>query len=484
MKKLLAIISFLSFCSLPAYCQSDVVSSAVQNAPITTIAPMPLNQTIDLSATKADSAVEPTRTISLRACIEDAFNNNREIASSRANLPIAQAAVKIAGAIPNPKFTLLFGWGPEWRNIIAGQPEQFGLQFDLQTAGKRTKQLAVARANYKVAQFQVAQLMFDVHNRVRRAYAEQAAAEAYEELIEAQRKVALDLVRIAQNRFDAGKAPRSDVLQAQLGAVQLDIQRNQSQARLQQASAALSLITGGSPHAIEIIDVDDNGIFKLSTEKTDLAPSPARPLPPLNQLIPLAYSERPDMRVQVQQTFFDRRAVTLARAQRIPDVFIDSGYQFTIFKKFQPYNLFNNPNTGKASPTPNVPGCYLNVTVETPIWYQHQGEVAQAKATWLQDFDQMRQIRSQIATDSLTAYESVVGSRANIFKFQNELLPAAAIVAKQAFRRYQVGKADLASAILARQQYQQMLSSYFDAVVSYQNAWADLEKAIGVSLNL
>ena len=38
--------------------------------------------------------------------------------------------------------------------------------------------------------------------------------------------------------------------------------------------------------------------------------------------------------------------------------------------------------------------------------------------------------------------------------------------------------------ILARQQYQQILSSYFDAVVAYQNAWADLEKAIGVSLNL
>jgi cobalt-zinc-cadmium efflux system outer membrane protein len=484
MKKLPAIISFLNFCLLPAYCQSESAVGAVPNSPVTTIAPMPLTQTIDLSAQKADSAVEPTRTISLRACFEDAFTNNREIAASRASLPVAQAAVKIAGAVPNPKFTLLFGWGPEWRYIIAGQPEQFGLQFDLQTAGKRTKQLAVAHANYKMAELQVAQLMFDVHNRVRRAYAEQAAAEAYEELIEAQRKVALDLVRVANSRFQAGKAPRSDLLQAQLGAVQLDIQRNQSQSRLQQASAALSLITGGSPRAIEIIDVDDNGIFKLSTEKTDLVPSPARPLPPLDKLIPLAYAERPDMKVQVQQTFSDRRSVTLARAQRIPDLYVDSGYQFTIFKKDQPYNLFNNPNTGLPTPTPNVPGCYLNITVETPIWYRHQGEVDQAKATWLQDYDQIKQIRAQIATDSLTAYESVVGSRANIFKFQNELLPEAATVAKQAFRRYQVGKADLASAILARQQYQQMLSSYFDAVVSYQNAWADLERAIGVSLNL
>ena len=325
-------------------------------------------------------------------------------------MPIAEAAIRIAGAVPNPHFSLLFGWGPEWRYIIAGQPEQFGWQFDFQTAGKRTKQLGVARANYGAAEFQVAQVMFDVHNRVRRAYAEQAAAEAYEELIESERKVALELVRVARNRFAAGKATGSEVLQAQLGVLQLDTQRNQAQARLQQASAALALITGELPQRIEVIDVDDNGIFKLSAEKTDLVPPPDRPLPPLAQLIPTAYEERPDLKVQIQQRFSDRKALTLARAQRIPDVYIDTGYQFTIFQKFQPYGLFNNPVTNAPAPTPNVPGCYFNVAVEMPIFYQHQGDIAQAKATWLQDFDRIRQLRSQIATDSITAYESVVGA--------------------------------------------------------------------------
>jgi phage-related minor tail protein len=35
-----------------------------------------------------------------------------------------------------------------------------------------------------------------------------------------------------------------------------------------------------------------------------------------------------------------------------------------------------------------------------------------------------------------------------------------------------------------QQQYQQTLSSYFDAVVAYQNAWSDLERAVGVPLRL
>jgi outer membrane protein, heavy metal efflux system len=445
---------------------------------------LPLDEDLKLSGEKPPSLVVPERTISLQACFEEALQNNREIASARYNLPIANAAIQIAGAIPNPHFTLLYGWGPAWTLIIAGQPQQYGWQLDFQTAGKRTKQIAVARANYGVSEFTVAQVMFDVHNRVRRAYAEQAAAEAYEELIESQRKVALDLANISQKRFAAGKAPRSEELQAELGVLQLDIQRNQAQARLQQASAALSLITGELPKRVEVIDVDDNGLFKLSAEKTDIVPSPDRPLPPLQKLIPVAYSERPDLKVSVQQKFSDRRALTLARAQRIPDLFIDTGAQFTTFKKNQPLGLFNNPVTGVANSTPDVPGAYFNVTANVPILYQQQGEIAQAKATWLQDFDQIKLLRAQIAVDSIMAYESVNGARANIYKFQKELIPEAALVAKQAFRRYQVGKADLASAILARQQYQQILSSYFDTVVAYQNAWADLEKAIGVSLVL
>ena len=58
----------------------------------------------------------------------------------------------------------------------------------------------------------------------------------------------------------------------------------------------------------------------------------------------------------------------------------------------------------------------------------------------------------------------------------------AAQVAKLARRGYEVGKTDLATAIIAQQQYQQTLSNYFNAVVAYQNAWADLEKAVGIPL--
>jgi cobalt-zinc-cadmium efflux system outer membrane protein len=285
------------------------------------------------------------------------------------------------------------------------------------------------------------------------------------------------LLRISQKRFDAGKAAYSEVLQAQLGVSQFDTQRNLADARLDQATAALSQMIGEVPEKVEVIDVDDNGIFKLSTERTEIVPAPERPLPSLESLLPVAYTQRRDLQSAIQQTYSDRKSLTFAKSQRIPDLFVDSGYQFSTFRPNQPYGLFDGI-------VHNQPGCYLNITAGVPIFYRQEGEIAQAKATWKQDFDENDQLRWQIASDIVTAYESVAVTRANIVKFQKQLIPAAAQVAALARRGYEVGKTDLANAILAKQQYQQILSSYFDAVVNYQNAWADLEKSIGVPLQL
>ena len=147
-------------------------------------------------------------------------------------------------------------------------------------------------------------------------------------------------------------------------------------------------------------------------------------------------------------------------SQVVPELYVDSGFQFTTFKKNQPYGLLNGNATA-----PFQGGAYLNVTANLPIYYQQQGEIKQAKQTWLQDSAQIDQLKWQIATDIVTAYEEVVVARANIVKSQIDLIPAAAKVVRLARRGYQVGKTDISTAILAQQQYQQILSSYFDTVV-------------------
>jgi outer membrane protein, heavy metal efflux system len=420
---------------------------------------------------------EPIRSISLPACFAKSDRVNREILAATWNLAIAKANVRIAGAVPNLQLSVQTGFGNSFQYVFDGQTQDYFLTQEFQTAGKRSKKLAVARANYGLAELQLDALRFDVHNRVRRAYAELAAAEAYEALINSQREVGLKLVNIAKKRFEAGKAAKSEILQANLNIMQYDTQMNQAQGRLQQDSATLTQIIGEKPDHVEVIDVQDNGIFKLSVEKTEIVPQPTRQLPLLEKLLATAYYSRPDLKAAQQQVYVASKALFLAKTKKIPDVFIGVGGTYSTFTRNQPAGLMA---TGNWIGT----GVFINVTAENPIFYQYQGEVQQASGNLRQSQRQVDLLKAQIATDLVTAYNEVKVARANIFEYQNNLLPTASDVARIARRGYEVGATDLGAAIVAQQQYQQTLANYFDAVVAYQTAWADMERAVGVPLRL
>jgi cobalt-zinc-cadmium efflux system outer membrane protein len=423
----------------------------------------------------------PHRFYALSACFDRADQQNREVLVAASNLPVNQASVTIAKAIPNPVYNMTYGFGPAWAYVIAGNNQQFGWSEEIQVAGRRTKKVNVARSQVLQTALQVEAVRFDVHNRIRRAYAELAAASAYAELIEEQRETAFKLLDVSQKRYDAGAAPGSEVLQSKLAAMQFDTLRNQARGRLLAGSAALSLLLGDTPRRQEIIDVDANGLFKLTASKTAIVPNFEKGFPALDELLPIAYKERKDLKAAIQQAYVNRRALTLSKTQRIPDPVIGFQYLFSTYKPYQEQYFTPQPNAHKV---PYSPGYLLTVSEETPIFYQYQGQIAQAKAVWEQSLKQNEQIENQIATDTVVAYEELLVARKNIRTFQQELLPNAANVARLARLGYEVGKTDLATAILAQQQYQQIRSSYFDSVVAYQNAWADLEKAMGVSLTL
>ncbi len=419
--------------------------------------------------------------LSLTACFNKADSNNKEIAVAASGMSVTEAGIAIAKAIPNPTYNLAYGFGPAWAYIIGGNNQQFGFTEEIQVAGKRTKKVNVARATYLQNALQVEAVRFDIHNRVRREYVELAVAAAYAELIEKGRSTALRLCDIAQKRFEAGKAPGSEVLQAKLNLAQSDTQRNQAWGRLLQDSAQLSLLLGETPKGQEVITVDESGLFKYPVPANSLVPNIDRALPPLAALLPIAWRERNDLKAAIQQAYVNRKALTLAESQRIPDPVVGFNYLFSTYKPFQTQYYTPQPNAVKV---PYQPGYLLTVVEETPIFTQYQGQVNQAKATWMQQLKQNEQQQSQIATDIVTSYEALLVDQENIRKFQKELLPAALNVAQLARRGYELGKTDLATSILALQQFQQLRSAYFDSVVSYQNAWTDLEKAIGVPIKL
>ncbi len=448
-------------------------------------------QTSNFSPTMPSSSTDVTgygvpRKLTLQQCFDKADAENKEILVAATKLSIAQSAIVIAKAIPNPMYNMTYGWGPSWDYIVAGNNQQVGVSEEIQVAGRRTKKAVVATSSYLQTALQVEATRFDIHNRVRRAYATLAASTSFERLINSQQEIAVKLFEISANKIDKN-TDAAKLLQAKLIVMQFETQHNLARGKLVQDSAQLAQLLGETPRHEEIISIEDNDVFSFSADNNKIVPEPARGVPPLEKLLPAAWMLRNDLRAAVQQAYSNRKALTLAKTQRIPDPVIGANYLFTAYNAQQPQD-FNPTGSGiigdPGNRVPPQPAFLLTLSEETPLFYQYQGQVDQAKSTWEHQLKQNDAQKSQIANDIVVAYETLIVARKNIEKFQAQLLPESLNVAKLTRQGYQSGTTELATAVLAQQQYQQLRAAYFNSVVAYQNAWADLEKAVGVPLIL
>lgn len=424
------------------------------------------------------------RKLTLQECFDRADANNKEILIAASKLSVAQSAIVIAKAIPNPIYNMTYGWGPSWDYIVAGNNQQVGLTEEIQVAGRRTKKTGVAASSFLQTALQVEATRFDIHNRVRRAYASLAASTSFERLVRAQRNIASELVKVV----DPGTEPNSPkILQAKLIVMQFESQHNVAKSKLVQDSAQLAQLLGETPQREEVIDIEDNDVFALSAEKNKIVPSPDRGLPELNKLLPAAWTSRPDLKAAIQQAYSNRKALTLAKTQRIPDPQIGANFLFSAYNRQQLQDFDPSGTRFPGNPldrVPQQPAFLLTLSEETPLFYQYQGQIEQAKITWDHQLKQNDAQRAQIANDIVVAYVNLLVARQSIEKFQSELLPQSFKVAKLTQQGYKAGTSDFGTAVLAQHQYQQVRATYFNSVVGYQNAWADLEKAVGVPLKL
>jgi len=402
--------------------------------------------------------------LSLKEAFARADAKNPQLLAAQQNIKISEAGITIAGARPNPQINFQYGFGPIYSD--AGNPQQLGLDQTVELGGKRSKRLSVARSQYQLSILQYNAARLDLRDQVRRAYAELAAAQASDRSQKEQVQLLEKLLYIARKRFEAGAAPEADVLQARLILNQTEPILEQSKGRIAQAVVQLNALMGDSP--TQKIEITDPGVFNVGVKNTELVPLPNQQLPSIDTLIAKANEQRLDFQSTKQQTDIAKKQLKLAQVMRVPDLQLSGGYLFT---------------TADA-PNPNNSGYYVGAAVNWPLFYQQKGEIAQAKSTLDQSVQQENVVRAQIAVDVRTAYEALIIARDKIRKYQSRLLSDSREVLALAQESYQVGKTDLVSVVTVEQSDQQNRSAYVDAVTDYQNAYADLEKALGAPLSL
>lgn len=362
--------------------------------------------------------------------------------AAQAGIEAAQAARTVAGLRPNPQLQSqvenVIGTGPY--SGVRQAETTVGLNIPIELGGKRSARIAIADAQSNRAALVAAITQADIRLQVTALYIDAVAAERRVMTARDQFRIAKDALDAAKIRVQAGRASpleeqRADV--AKLNA-EAEVQRTQRLAKAVRANLErrigqpiagaldVSALDHLPPAAYGPTMVASTGTLALAAADADLAIADA--------------------------------GVRLARSQRIPDVTV-------------------GPAVRRLSAT-NDTAAILSVSIPIPLFNSGRAAVAQASAQRSQAEAQRRMTAldiDQAITDAQAEADNAATAARNASGPALAAAQEAARIARIGYREGKFGQLDLLD---AERTLSQTRLAAIDALASYQNARARLERLI------
>ncbi len=193
-------------------------------------------------------------------------------------------------------------------------------------------------------------------------------------------------------------------------------------------------------------------------------------LPPLDDLIGIAWANRPDLmafRLGVQRA---RADVGLAEREGFPDVFV----------LYTPWGLRNNAPTGGQ----NVTSWGLGAMASVPLFNRNQGNVRRARINVAQTRTELGGLERQVETEVRTAYRDYETTRSVAQRLENNVLPRAKSIRDQTFKLFKVGEVSAIEYLNSQREYSEIIRQYRDALIKQRRASLHLNTAIALRLIL
>lgn len=409
----------------------------------------------NLTIPSGTSSVGTLQPLGILQAFDEGLARSPRAAAARAQIGIAKAQMASALTIPNPSFLLYNGFRAE-------QTYQVGVSLNLEPPWKLLTRIMQAKRQIKQADIEIMQSLWVLRSSVRRSYLEAVVSEATYETLQELFDLSEKLLNVAQKRFQAGDVPELDVLKARLATSQAQIDRTQGERKVLQAKQQLSILLGRSHN--QVVEVNKLPTFTLRVEKNDLLPDFDKPVPPLDTFIAEAKKNRLELKLVDQQIKVNQAALKNTYANVIPNTQFNVGHSET-----------GNPPNGPKIKN----GWFMGISQELPIGNFQQGDIFRYKNMIQQLRREIISQENQIIAQVAAAYQRLITARDRIRAYQEHVLADSNEVARLARRSYEVGQSDITSTLAAQQANIQIRSQYLDAVQEYQQAFADLEQAIG-----
>jgi len=377
--------------------------------------------------------------LTLDEVMAEALAASPALAAARLGRAEAEARQDIARLRPNPDLNV------ERTNDLPHDAAT--LSVPIERGRKRRRRIALAEVQTKKEEAELARLTAETRNQVRRAYFSLAAAERRAAETAELQRLAESARDAARARFEVGDVPRLDVLQAELSAVQAASETDKARGLLLGARSDLNALLGrplDSPLAA------GTGLD-------------AGTVPPVDAAVRLALAGSTELAVLDLGIAEQQAEVELARAEAVRDLTADAG----VLHDAQPDFTW---------------GWRAALTVTLPVFSRGREQVRLEEATLARLQAERDAAAARLRGEVATAAAAAETQRQALLRFRDEVLPRAAEVERMAEDSYRSGQTDLTALLQSLQAVHDLRLQAVQAGNDYQNALADLERAIGAPL--
>lgn len=386
--------------------------------------------------------VMAAQSLSLPQAIESAFDQNPDLAAARREIGIAEGDRQQAGLIPNP----VISWEAEDTRRSTSTTTVM-LSQALELGGKRGARIDVASRAQDAAQIELERRGNELRAEVVQAFYVAVRAQTGLDLAQQSQSLAERGLEIAEGRVRAGKSSPVEATRAQ-------VQLSETKLLVRRAETLKANSYRDLARAIGSVSVTFD-----SLEYSDLSPGKS---PPAAKI--LAAIER-SAELRLAQAQIEQRDASLGseRAQRIPDLTVSIGSQYT----------------REDRERVNVVG----FSMPLPLFNRNQGNVLAASRRADQARDLRNAVELRLRTQTQSALAQWVTATRDVESFNQVILPSAKNAVDAATRGFEMGKFGFLEVldaqrtlITARSQYLESLAIATDARVTVERIYGDLSQ--------
>lgn len=406
------------------------------------------------------SFIDPAQGSSSVDLVRRALASNAELAAARLDVERARARLRQAGLRPNPALDF------EQTNGVFNSPGErntsVGLSLPLELGGQRRSRIDLAQAEFAAAEAEVADRERRLVAEVRAAYAEALAALRELGITGQLNNLDVQTARVVEARVSEGDAAPLELNLLRVEVDRLRARRALVEGRLQAALLRVKSLTGipvGEPLRLR--------------EGLDVALLPAPPAS-LEAAVEIALRTRPDLRLAALNEEVAQTGLRLARAQGRPEV--------TAFTRYaQNQSTFDETPIGVLTDRDKL--FTYGVTITLPVFNRNQGAKAEAETAIAQAKQRRRFIEAVVRAEVASAYARYQAAGQSITIFEQGVI-ARSNENIQAIRgAYQIGAFRVTDLLNEQRRLVDAQREYTEALAERYRALADLQAALGVTVN-